>query len=71
MREERLYPLLVQLLAQGARLEESISAGRRFTLIAEHERLPVGAGLAVKLEREGRIRPLCRVGGKTLWVAAV
>lgn len=26
MREERLYPLLVQLLAQGARLEESTRA---------------------------------------------
>lgn len=70
MREERLYPLLVQLLAQGARLEEATSAGRRFTLVAEHERLPVSASLAIKLEREGHIRPLCRVSGKTLWVTA-
>ncbi len=70
MREECLYPLLVQLLAQGARLEESPGAGRRFALLAEHERLPLSAALALKLEREGRIRPLCRVGGRTLWVAA-
>ena len=70
MHEERLYPLLVQLLAQGARLEESPGAGRRFTLLAEHERLPLSAALALKLEREERIRPLCRVGGRTLWVAA-
>lgn len=69
MREERLYPLLVQLLAQGARLEESTSAGRRFTLVAERARQPVSAALALKLEREGRIRALCRVSGRTLWVA--
>ena len=70
MREEHLYPLLVQLLAQGAWLEESSSAGRRFTLVAESERLPVSAALALKLAREGRIRALCRLSGKTLWVAA-
>ena len=70
MREERLYPLLVQLLAQGAKLEESAGAGRRYTLIAERERQPVSAALVLKLEREGRIRALCRVSGRTLWIAA-
>ncbi len=70
MREERLYPLLVQLVAQGATLEESHHAGRRYTLIAGHQRLPISAALGVKLEREGHIRPLCRLSGKTLWVAS-
>ena len=30
----------------------------------------ISAALGVKLEREGRIRPLCRLSGKTLWVAS-
>ena len=45
MREECLYPLLVQLVAQGATLEESRHAGRRYTLIAGHQRLPISAVL--------------------------
>jgi hypothetical protein len=69
MREERLDPLLVQLVAAGATIEESTHAGRRYILVAEHQRLPISAALAVKLEREGHIRPMCQVSGKTLWVA--
>ena len=56
---------------QSATLEESHRDGRRYTLITEHQRLPIRAALGVKLEREGRIRPLCRLSGKTLWVASV
>ncbi len=70
MREERLDPLLVQLVAQGATLEESHRDGRRYTLVAAHQRLSLSAALTVKLEREGHIRPLCHLSGKTLWVAS-
>jgi ferredoxin-NADP reductase len=47
----------------------SKQAGRRYTLVAAHQRLSLSAALAVKLERDGHIRPLCRVSGKTLWVS--
>ena len=41
-----------------------------FVLAVGHERQPISAALALKLEREGHIRPLCRLSGKTLWVSS-
>lgn len=70
MREEQLYPLLIQLIAEGARLEEHNSEGQRFVLCHEGQRVPVPGALALKLVREGRLRPSCKMQGRTLWFGA-
>ncbi|MEW6559357.1 MAG: hypothetical protein AB1412_04055 [Pseudomonadota bacterium] len=60
MREEQLYSLLIQLLAQGASLEEQTREGQRFVLCH-------AGALALKLVREGRVRARCKMRGHTLW----
>lgn len=67
MREEQLYSLLIQLLAQGASLEEQTREGQRFVLCHAGERVPVPGALALKLVREGRVRARCKMRGHTLW----
>lgn len=70
MCEDRSSTLLIPLVAAGARSAASTRSGRRFVLVVEHERQSISAALALKLEREGHIRPLCRLSGKTLWVSS-
>lgn len=68
MKEERLYQALLALLRDGAQIEELGRAGRRFTLCHQGRRTPISGALALKLQSAGRLRPLCRLNGKTLWV---
>jgi hypothetical protein len=70
MCEDRSSTLLIQLVAAGARIEVRTRSGRRFVLVVGHERQPISAALALKLEREGHIRPLCQLSGKTLWISS-
>ena len=70
MCEDHSYVLLIRRVTAGARIEVRTRSGRRFVLVVGHERQPISAALALKLEREGHIRPLCRLSGKTLWVSS-
>lgn len=71
MQEERLYSILIQLLAQGARIEECQRDGSRYTLIHQGQRQCISGALAQKLQREGHIKSICHVSGKRLWMAIV
>ena len=69
MPKVRSSNLRIQPVAAGARIEESTRSGRHFVLVVGQERQPISAALALKLEREGHIRPLIRWSGKTLWMS--
>ncbi len=67
MREEQIYDTLLQLIAQGAVLEQQTREGQRFLLRFEREHMPVPGALALKLVREGHVREGCKMSGRTLW----